>query len=57
MEDNCEYTEYIIANSRQGVVLQFRGLGEGLTTPRRKNSARYGMLRRDSGFSRCSGTT
>jgi len=36
MEGNCEYIEYAVADSRQGVVLQFGELGEVLITHYRK---------------------
>jgi hypothetical protein len=37
MEGSCEYVEWIVADSRQDVVLQQRCFGELLTTPYNKN--------------------
>ena len=42
MERSCEYIDNAVADSRQGVILQFWGLGEVLTTPRRKSWPCYG---------------
>ena len=36
VQRSCEYIEYAVVDSQQEVVLQFGGLGEMLTIPRRK---------------------
>jgi hypothetical protein len=36
MEGSCEYIEYAVADSRQGVALHLGGWAGGLTTPHRK---------------------
>jgi hypothetical protein len=36
MKGSRKYTEQAVADSRQGVILQLWGWGEGLTTPRHK---------------------
>jgi hypothetical protein len=47
MEGSCEYTAYAGADGRRGGPPAW-GLGEALTTPHRKKTARYEMLHRDS---------
>jgi hypothetical protein len=49
MEGNCEYIEWAVADSRQGLVLQLRGLGEALKTFRRKNLRCYETFHKPSG--------
>jgi hypothetical protein len=41
MEGGCEYIEFAVADSLQGVVLPAWGLGDVLTTPQRKNWRSY----------------
>jgi hypothetical protein len=38
---SCEYIEYVVTDSRQGVILPAWGLGKVLTTPYRKNWSRH----------------
>jgi hypothetical protein len=48
MVGSCEYIEQAVADSRQGVVVQLGGLGEGLTTPHRENVSLLRNIHRQS---------
>jgi hypothetical protein len=53
-EGSCEYTEQIVTDSRQGVVL---GLGVGLKAPHRKKVICYEMFQSASDLDWFFGTT
>jgi hypothetical protein len=48
MRGSFEYSEYVVVDSRQWVVLQLSVLGGKLITPQRRKPVCYEMLRRIS---------
>jgi hypothetical protein len=50
MEASCQDTELAVVDSRQGVVLQLRGLGEVLTATHSKKSSFLRKIPQGLGF-------